>query len=233
MAKLTWDTQGQHFFETGVDHCVLYPFKSSGSGTTPAYQTGVAWNGVTAITESPSGAEATALYADNIKYLNLLSKEEFACTIEAYTYPDAFDECQGISVFGSDTKYAGVKLSQQARIPFGLAYRTKVGNDVAGEDHGYKLHIVYGCLAAPAERAYATVNESPEAITMSWEVSTTPVEVTGFKPTAHVEIDSRTVAAAKLTLIENSLFGTDGSGSTGTDPTILLPDDIKAILDQT
>lgn len=173
MAKLTWDATGERFYETGVDHGVLYIPNISG-----VYNNGVSWNGLTAVTESPSGAEANAQYADNIKYLNLISAEEFGATIEAFTYPDEFAQFDGIA-----TPSAGVSVGQQARKTFGLSYRTKLGNDLEGDDLGYKLHLVYGCTAAPSEKAYATVNDSPEAITFSWEIATTPVAVTPTAPT--------------------------------------------------
>lgn len=213
---LVWDQAGQHLYETGVSKGVLYPQSSSGT-----YPLGVAWNGLTAVTESPSGAEPTALYADDIKYLNILSAEEFAATIEAYTYPDEFAECDG-----SAELLAGVAIGQQPRKAFGLAYRTAIGNDTDGNDHGYKLHVIYGALAAPSEKAYATVNDSPEAITFSWEVSTTPVNVTGKKPTATVVIDSTKVDAAKLAALEKVLYGSDDA-----DPRLPLPDEIKSIMD--
>lgn len=196
MAKIVWDQTGERFYETGVDRGVLYPMGVS------SYDTGVAWNGLTAVTESPSGAEATALYADNIKYLSLLSTEEFGATIEAYTYPDEFAECDG-----SATLAEGVTIGQQTRKIFGLAYRTMVGNDVDGQEHGYKLHLIYGAQASPSEKSYSTINDSPEAITFSWEVTTTPVNVTGFKPTASITIDSRTADATCLKNLEDILYG--------------------------
>lgn len=199
MSKLVWDQSGDRIYETGVDRGVLYPRDEAG-----AYSKGVAWNGLTAVTESPSGAEATALYADNIKYLNLMSNEEFGATIEAYTYPDEFAECDGSASIAT-----GVSIGQQTRKTFGLAYRTVLGNDVDGNDHGYKLHLIYGALAAPSEKAYATINDSPEAITFSWEVTTTPVEVPGFKPTACVTIDSTKVDAEKLAALEAVLYGSE------------------------
>lgn len=198
MSKLVWDNVGERLYETGVEKGVLYPFKSN------AYQDGVAWNGLTAVNEKPTGAEANALYADNIKYLNLFSNEEFAATVEAYTYPDEFAECDGSAEIAT-----GVSIGQQNRIPFGLSYVTKIGNDVDGADHGYKLHLVYGCQAAPTERNYSTINDSPEGVTFSWEVSTTPVKVPGFKPTAHVVIDSTKVDATKLAALETILYGVD------------------------
>lgn len=226
MAKLVWDKTGERLFETGVDQGVLYV-----QGTSGIYPKGVAWNGLTAVTESPSGAEATALYADNIKYLNLLSTEEFGATIEAYTYPDEFGECNGEAELA-----AGVSIGQQARKKFGMCYRTKIGNDVDGNDHGYKLHIVYGAQAAPSEKAYATINDSPEAITFSWEVTTTPVNVTGKKPTASITIDSTKVNADKLAALELILYGKDPtqtSGNDGVDPRLPLPDEIAEIMTTT
>lgn len=217
MAKLVWDKTGDRLYETGVKNAVLYVRDSGG-----AYSKGVAWNGITAVTESPSGAESNPLYADDIKYLNLISNEDFGATIEAYTYPDEFAECDG-----SAEIVAGVKIGQQKRKTFGLCYRTTLGNDVDGNDHGYKLHIIYGATAAPSERAYATINDSPEAITMSWELSTTPVTVTGFKPTAHLEIDSTKVKAAELTAFEEILYGKDGAEQTG--PRLPLPDEIATL----
>lgn len=198
MATLTWDATGSRLYETGVDHGVLYLLNSQG-----AYANGVAWNGLTAVTESPSGAEANPQYADNIKYLNLLSAEEFGCTIEAFTYPDAFAQCDGTA-----SPSAGVSIGQQARKTFGFSYRTKLGNDIDGSDYGYKLHLIYGALAAPSEKAYATVNDSPEALTFSWEVTTTPVDVPGYKPTAQLTIDSTKVDALDLAALEELLYGT-------------------------
>lgn len=214
MTKLTWDATGARLYETGVKNGVLYPQDSNGN-----YPLGVAWNGLTAVTESPSGAEASPLYADDIKYLNLISNEEFGATIEAYTYPDEFAECDGSAALAT-----GVYVGQQRRKAFGLAYRTTLGNDVDANDYGYKLHLIYGALAAPSEKAYATVNDSPEALTFSWEVSTTPVAVTGFKPTASVTIDSTKVDAAKLAVLEDILYGTAGA-----DPYLPLPDAVAAI----
>lgn len=214
MAKLVWDQTGERKFENGVSNGVLFPM-----GATGEYNKGVAWNGLTAVTESPSGAEATALYADNIKYLNLMSAEEFGGTIEAYTYPDEFEECDGTASLG-----AGVTIGQQPRKPFGLAYKTKVGNDV-DSDLGYKLHLVYGCLASPSERAYATVNDSPEAITFSWEFTTTPIEVLDHKPTSILIIDSTKVETAKLKAIEDKLFG-----SASEEAKLPLPSEILEII---
>lgn len=199
MAKLVFDESGKRFYETGVSKGVLYVQDASG-----AYPQGVAWNGLTAVNETPSGAEATPLYADDIKYLNLRSAEEFGATIEAYTYPDEFEQCDGSAELAE-----GVVIGQQARKAFGLCYKTIVGNDIQGNDFGYKLHLIYGATAAPSEKAYATVNDSPEAVTFSWEVTCTPVDVEGFKPTATVVIDSRKVDAEKLAALEDKLYGTE------------------------
>ena len=215
MAKLVWDKTGERFYETGVKNGVLYVYDTAKK----AYGTGVAWNGLTAVTESPSGAEATALYADDIKYLNLLSTEEFGATIEAYTYPDEFAECDG-----SATLSEGVFIGQQKRKTFGMAYKTTLGNDTDGNDYAYKLHIIYGALAAPSEKAYATINDSPEAITFSWEVTTTPVEVTGHKPTASITIDSTKADKTKLEALEKKLFG-----DAETEPTLPMPDEIATL----
>lgn len=194
---LVWDTTGERYYETGVSKCALYIQADGGT-----YPSGVAWNGITAVTESPSGAEASAIYADDIKYLNLLSTEEFSATIEAYMYPDEFEQCDGTAELAT-----GVTIGQQKRKTFGLCYRTIVGNDTQSNDYGYKLHIIYGCMAAPSEKAYATVNDSPEAITFSWEISTTPVNVEGFKPTATITIDSTKVDTEKLAKLEAVLYG--------------------------
>lgn len=210
MATLTWDVQGERYYETGVSKGVLYPFKEG------KYSKGVAWNGLTAVNESPSGAEPTPLYADNIKYLNLLSNEEFAATVEAYTYPDEFAECDGSAELA-----VGVSVGQQKRIPFGMSYVTKIGNDTDGQDHGYKIHLIYGALAAPTQKSYATVNDNPEAITFSWELSTTPVEVPNLKPTACITIDSTKVEPAKLKKIEDKLYGTESEEATLPTPTEL------------
>lgn len=223
MSKIKWDNIGERVYETGVSSGVLYPRISNGT-----YPLGVAWNGLQGVTESPSGAEPTALYADNIKYVSLLSVEEFGATIEAYTYPDEFALCDGSAELGE-----GVLIGQQTRQYFGLAYKTIIGNDTDNNDYGYKLHIIYGCQASPSEKAYATVNESPEAITFSWEVTTTPVSVTGFKPTASLVIDSTKADATKLQELEDQLFGKDAV-TTGTPepaivPHLLTPDEIKAI----
>lgn len=213
MAKIVWDQTGERLYETGVKNGVLYVQEGG------AYPKGVAWNGLTAVTESPSGAEATPLYADDRKYLNLLSAEEFGATIEAYTYPDEFAECDG-----SASLATGVMIGQQARKTFGLCYRTTIGNDTDGNDHGYKLHIIYGALAAPSEKAYATINDSPEAITFSWEITTTPVEVTGLKPTASITIDSTKATPEKLTALEKILYG-----DAEVEARLPLPDEIKTL----
>lgn len=198
MSKLVWDKTGERFYETGVEKGVLYPLVSG------KYSKGVAWNGLTSVAESPSGAEPTALYADNIKYLNLMSNEEFGATIEAYTYPDEFAVCDGSAELAT-----GVSIGQQKRSAFGLSYVTKLGNDVDGSDYGYKVHLIYGALASPSERAYSTVNNSPEANTFSWEISTTPVEVPGFNPTALVTIDSTKVKKEELQALEAVLYGSE------------------------
>ncbi len=210
MAKLVWDQTGEHLYETGVKNCALYPVNTQ----TGAYTTGVAWNGITGITESPSGADPNPLYADDIKYLNLRASEEFGATIEAYTYPDEFAECDG-----TVSPVTGVKLGQQKRKMFGLAYITTLGNDTQENDYGYKIHIIYGATASPSERGYSTINDSPEAITFSWELTTTPVEVTGYKPVANIEIDSTKLDATHLTAVKNALFGTDAA-----EPYLPLPD---------
>jgi len=211
MAMLVWDQTGTKTYETGISKGVLYPVQIGG-----AYSLGVAWNGITAVTESPSGAESTPIYADDIKYLSLTSAEEFGATVEAYTYPDEFGVCDGSAEIGE-----GVVIGQQSRTPFGLAYRTTIGNDVEGAAYGYKLHLIYGAMAAPSEKGYQTVNDSPEAITFSWGITTTPVAVTGFKPTASLVIDSTKVSASGLSAIEAALYGN------GATPARLpLPDEI-------
>lgn len=215
MSKLVWDKTGERFYETGVKMGVLYVRDASG-----AYPKGVVWNGLTAVTESPSGAEASPLYADDIKYLNLMSNEEFGATIEAYTYPDEFAQCNGEGSLAD-----GVMIGQQPRKTFGLCYRTTVGNDVDGNEHGYKIHIIYGALAAPSEKAYATINDSPEAITFSWEVTTTPVNIEGFKPSATVTVDSTKVAAEKLAALEAILYGSDSE-----EARLPLPDEIATLV---
>lgn len=211
--KLIWDKTGERLYETGVDKGVLYP-QSEG-----AYPKGVAWNGLINVNENPSGAEATPLYADNIKYLNLMSAEEFGATVEAYMYPAEFGECNGEAELAT-----GVSIGQQKRKAFGLSYQTKIGSDTDNE-LGYKIHLVYGALAAPSEKAYATINDSPEAITFSWELSTTPVEVTGFKPTATLVIDSTKVTAEKMAAIEAILYGTENA-----EARLPLPDEVLSII---
>ena len=218
MSKIVWDKTGERFYETGVKNGVLY------IPTGGVYSKGVAWNGLTAVTESPSGAEATPLYADDIKYLNLMSNEEFGATIEAYTYPDEFAECDGSASIAT-----GVTIGQQTRKTFGLSYRTALGNDTIGNDYGYKLHLIYGALAAPSEKGYATINDSPEAITFSWEVTTTPVSVTGFKPTASITIDSTKADPTKLAALEKILYGSDDSPAT--EPRLPLPDEIASLME--
>ena len=214
MSKLVWDQTGERYYETGVKNGVLY-VQSAG-----AYPKGVAWNGLTAVTESPSGAEATPLYADDTKYLNLMSNEEFGATIEAYTYPEEFAECDGSAALAS-----GVYIGQQPRKTFGLCYRTTLGNDTEMNDYGYKLHLIYGALAAPSEKAYATIIDSPEAITFSWELSTTPVNVTGHRPTACVTIDSTKVDAGKLKALEDVLYGTESE-----EARLPLPDEVAEMM---
>lgn len=213
MARLAWDQIGDRLYETGVDRGVLYPI------TNGSYDDGVAWNGLTAVNETPSGAEPTALYADNIKYLNLMSVEDLGLTIEAFTYPEEFKACDG-SVDLRD----GVTIGQQPRKHFGLCYRTLIGNDEDGSDHGYKIHIVYDCVVSPTEKNHSTVNETPEADTFSWSASTTPIEVTDHKPTAALVIDSTKLTSAQLTAVENKLYGT--TGTPGTAPTILTPAEV-------
>ncbi len=208
MSQLVWDETGMRFYETGVDHGVLFIPNSQG-----AYTDGVAWNGLTSVSEAPSGAEPNAQYADNIKYLNLFSAEEFGATIEAFTYPDEFSQFDGLG-----TPTPGISVGQQSRRSFGLSYRTKIGNDVQGDDYGYKLHLIYGCSASPSEKAYNTINDSPEAITFSWEITTTPVAVPGMKPTSVITIDSTKVSAATLMALEQILYGT-----AGVDPSLPLP----------
>ena len=215
MPALTWDTTGDRLYETGVQKGVLYPLSALGT-----YPAGVAWNGLISVSESPSGAEPTPIYADDIKYLSLMSAEEFGATIEAYTYPDEFAACDG-----SADLTVGVSVGQQSRQTFGLCYRTTLGNDVLGEDYGYKLHLIYGAMAAPSEKAYSTINDSPEAITFSWEVTTTPVAVTGMKPTATVVIDSTKVDATKLAALEKILYGAAASAAR-----LPLPDEVKTLM---
>lgn len=214
MSKLIWDATGERLYETGVRQGVLYPMEGG------VYPKGVAWNGLTAVTESPSGAEATPLYADDIKYLNLISAEEFGATIEAYTYPDEFSECNGEKELAP-----GITIGQQPRKTFGMSYRTVLGNDVENENYGYKLHLIYGAVAAPSEKAYATINDSPEAITFSWEVTTTPVSVKDAKPTASLTIDSTKIDPDKLAALEAILYGSDDE-----DARLPLPDEIAEIM---
>lgn len=218
MSKIVWDEVGKRLYETGVKNGVLYPQDQSGT-----YPKGVAWNGLTAVTESPSGAEATPLYADDIKYLNLMSAEEFGATIEAYTYPEEFGICDG-----SVELATGVNIGQQPRKAFGMSYKTTVGNDVEGNEHGYKLHLIYGALAAPSEKEYATINDDPEAITFSWEVTTTPVNVTGHKPTASITIDSTKADPEKLAALEAVLYGSESE-----EPRLPLPDEIAELMAET
>lgn len=213
--RLVWDKPGERLYETGVDRGVLYPIQDGG-----AYSKGVAWNGLSAVSESPSGAEASPIYADNIKYLNLMSAEEFGATVEAYTYPDEFAECDG-----SATLAQGVYVGQQTRKLFGMSYRTLVGNDLENTDYGYKLHLIYGCMASPSEKGYNTINDSPEAISLSWEITTTPVSVEGFKPTACVIIDSTKADATKLAALEAILYGSEEA-----EPRLPLPDEVAQIM---
>lgn len=213
MSKLVWDETGSRFYETGVDRGVLYPVVDG------AYSKGVAWNGLVSVSENPSGAESSPIYADNIKYLNLMSAEEFGATIEAYTYPEEFEKCDGTAAIAT-----GVSIGQQTRSTFGLCYRTRLGNDVDGDNYGYKLHLIYGCLASPSEKSYQTVNDSPEAITFSWEIKTTPVNVEGFKPTANVIIDSTKVTPVNLAKLEELLYGTADK-----EASLPLPDAVAAI----
>lgn len=236
MSRIVWDAVGEHTYETGVDHGVLYQL-GTGTNDKGKYVNGVAWNGLTSVSESPSGAEAQKQYADNMNYLTLYSAEEFGATIEAFTYPVEFEQNDG-----SASPVTGLTVGQQPRKSFGLAYRTKVGNDTEGDDFGYKLHLVYGCRASPSERGYSTINDSPEAITFSWEITTTPVQISGFEPSAQLIIDSTKLdqeGKAKLVLLESILFGRDqitgtgtGAGDAGTavTPTLPLPDDVIHIL---
>lgn len=252
--KLVWDKEGERYYETGVEKGVVYPYNSESSGvgnSTSKYDKGAAWNGLTAVTESPSGAEASAVYADNIKYLNLISREEFGATVEAYTYPDEFAACDG-----SMEPIKGLKIHQQPRKPFGLSYQTKIGNDIDYEEHGYKIHLVYNALAAPSEKSHSTINESPEAETLSWELSTTPVKVDPitvdgntykFRDSAHIEIDNRDYLDTNgeytngFLELEKALYGIDAfnGGATGEpsiaglDPWLPLPNDVFAILNGT
>ena len=212
MAKLTWDDTGKKIYETGVDRGVLYPINT---GTT--YGTGISWNGLTAVNESPSGAESNPQYADNIKYLDLTSAEEFGFTIEAFTYPVEFEECDGSAQLAE-----GVTIGQQTRKMFGFSYRSLVGNDTQGTDYGYKIHLVYGCKASPSEKSRSTVNDSPEAITFSWEITTTPVNVNGHKPTSHLVVDTTVAEGTKVTALETKLYGDDSAGT----PTLPMPDEV-------
>lgn len=212
MAKLTWDATGERLYETGVDRGVLYPITT---GST--YGTGVAWNGLTAVNESPSGAENNPQYADNIKYLDLTSAEEFGFTIEAFTYPVEFEECDGSAIL-----VEGVTIGQQTRKTFGFSYRTLVGNDTEGTAHGYKIHLCYGCKASPSEKSRSTVNDSPEAVAFSWEVTTTPVNVSGHQPTSHLIVDTTVADAEKVTALETKLYGDSSSGT----PTLPTPDEV-------
>lgn len=216
--KLKWDQTGERKYQTGVEKGVLYPFNN---GT---YPKGYAWNGLTAVTESPSGAEPSPLYADNIKYLNLISREDYAATIEAFMYPDEFGECLGYKEIAP-----GVIAKQQKRKQFGFSYQSRIGNDTEYEEYGYIIHLVYGCMAAPTEQAHNTINESPDAGTMSWSVSTTPVEVPGMKPTASIDIDSTKVDPTELATFEEILYGKEGESDTGTDARLPLPAELATI----
>lgn len=215
MSRLIWDQIGERMYETGVDRGVLYPQAAGG-----LYPKGVPWNGLSAVTESPSGAESTPVYADNIKYLNLVSAEEFTATIEAFTYPDEFAQCDGSAQIAE-----GVTIGQQKRNAFGLCYRTTLGNDVDGDDYGYKLHLVYGAIASPSEKGYKTKSDNPEPNTLSWELTTTPIPVEGFKPTAHIEVESTKVSADILKELEDILYGT-----ADTEPSLPLPDEIVTLI---
>lgn len=217
MSKIVWDETGKRLYETGVKNGVLYLLSGSG-----AYDKGVAWNGLTSVTESPSGAEATDLYADDTKYLSLMSAETFGATVEAYTYPDEFAECDGTAKIAT-----GVTIGQQARKTFGLCYRTAIGNDVDGADHGYKLHFIYGCKATPSDKGYSSINDSPEAITFSWTINTTPVTVEGFKPTASLVVDSTKVASEKLAALEAIIYGSES-----TEARLPLPSEVAELVGQ-
>lgn len=220
---IKWDETGSRLYETGVDHGVLYPISDAG-----LYDKGYAWNGISAVTESPSGAEATAIWADNMKYLNMYSAEEFGATLEAYTYPDEFTACDGSAEIAP-----GVYAGQQQRKTFGLSYRTKIGNDVKGDGYGYKLHLIYGCKASPSERAYNTTNDSPEAQALSWEITTTPINVSGMQATSQITIDSTKVNATKLAALEQILYGTPaGEGTEAVDPRLPLPDEVAKLLSE-
>lgn len=220
MARLEWDKTGERLYETGTDRGVLYV---ASNGT---YPTGVAWNGLTGVDENPSGAEANAQYADNIKYLELRSAEDFGATVTAYTYPDEFEQCDG-----SAEPTEGMYIGQQARKMFGMSYRTKIGNDVDGDEHGYYIHLIYGATASPSQRSYKTVNDSPEPIEFSWEVTTTPVNITGYKPVAHIRINSTKADPEKLAVLESVLYGANAEGNTeGRTASLPLPDAVKTIL---
>lgn len=228
MPRVKWDEDGKRTYETGTDRGVVYPWDKTLNGGTGGYGEGFSWNGLTAVTVSPSGADETALYADNIKYLSLRAVEELGATIEAYGCPTEFEECDGTASIGK-----GVTIGQQTRKRFAFTFRTIVGNDTENNDYGYKIHILYGCTASPSEKSYATVNESPEAITFSWELSTVPVNVTGFKPTSYICIDSTKIAPAKLTALEDILYGTDPDAEAQTDGTtarVPMPAEIIALL---
>lgn len=240
MAKIVWDTIGDRYYENGVDHCVLYPIITTGQNA-GTYSTGVPWNGVTKISEKPSGADANKKWADNINYLTIYGAEEFACSIEAYTYPDEWMECDGSAPLkvatgsGANITYTdvpGARVGQQPRRGFGLTYRTKIGNDVAGGDYGYKLHLVYGCRASTSDRGYETINDSPDALTFSWEITTTPIAMPGLKPAALITVDSRDFTGddiTKLQLLESKLYGKEGTG-TGNNPMLPMPDVVAGIL---
>ena len=215
MAKMVWDQIGERLYETGVEQAAIYPVSAEGG-----YDTGAAWNGLTAVTESPSGAEPTPLYANNKKYVELMSAEEFGGTIEAYTYPDEFAECNG-----EKAVVPGFTVGQQTRKPFGMVYKTLIGNDTEGTKHGYKLNIVYNARVTPSEKANNTVNDSPEAATMSWEFSTTPVEIEGYDPSAKLTFDSTVIAKEKLAQLEAKLYG-----DADAEPTLLMPDEIIALI---
>lgn len=240
MAALTWDDTGKREYETGVDQGVLYPYDSAAQDPTKAYGPGVAWNGLSSVSESPEGAEANDIYADNIKYLSLISAEKFKATVEAYTYPDEFAKLDGSAALGG---LAGVMVGQQSRGMFGLCYRTVHGNDVDGDDYAYKLHLIYGCKASPSEKQFQTINDSPEAITFSWEINTTPVTIgtvngIQYKPSATITIDSEDfkseTLSARLKNLEKALFGTNTEGQVeGTDPYLPLPAEVYAILSGT
>lgn len=228
MPRVKWDEDGKRTYETGTDQGVVYPWDSTLNSGTGGYGKGFGWNGLTAVSLSPSGADETALYADNIKYLSLRAVEELGATIEAYGCPTAFEECDGTASIGT-----GVTIGQQTRKRFAFTFRTIMGNDTESNDYGYKIHILYGCTASPSEKSYATVNESPDAITFSWELSTVPVKVTGFKPTSYICIDSTKVAAAKLKALEDILYGTDPDAEAqteGTEPRVPMPAEIITLL---